>query len=861
LELSSIEQGEFTTGTWGVNIAKGTIGWTDHDADSHDGVFATLVFHVKDNAPAGDYTVTATYDEDDVFNQAGDNVYFDVIPGKVTVAAAETAYYLVGSMTNWQVDAAYKLSRNTAQTGAEEYYLDVNLAQGALLKIVKATGTNIETWYPDGMDNNYTVDYAHSGDVVVYFRPSANSSWNNFHEGGFFYISKLHTVVIEIDPAGSGSATISPEQPDWNATVTLSATPNDGYHYDHTEIYQKTSATTTQQVNLSDMNWNDSAKTFTMPDYDIVIKVYFAAHSWGTPTYEWAEDNSTCTATHTCAVCGLTETETVNTTYAVTTPPTTTTVGEGTYTATFTKQGFEQQTKTVVIPKIPTTVTIAYVDFRHGVTLQFDVLQITDGEEVPTPEFREASYANIYTYDDCRYDPDDMWTTSVSAFVTGDAVYVLKWINVYTVTFLDDSGVTLKTVKVDENGTIPANEIPTAEGCIYTWYEDSLPFDLNTTITRNVTLQAKVKVNVTIDPNNGDESYVVPVEKGATMSEPEQPINGDKVFAGWFNGDTEFDFSTQITAPITLTAHWNERPTATIGTRIEFADGAVQYNGTTPYVIWSHNAGIHEPAFTVVGEDDTVLTRDDYTFEYKENNKPGTGYIVVTMNEGSQYLAPAYRWFKIYLPASESLTVENVADGIRLTWAPVEDAAGYVIYRRAWSTTTNGWTSFERWYNVTGVTEWKDGFDNSHKVYAGTRYQYGVKAFFAERNDGFTGDSMGGGENKPSGNYNLGIVSPLKTTVRITTRTLTAVTSKDGKLTVKWAGSKVFTGYEVEVATDAAFESIVKTETIANAATYSKVFEGLTVGTTYYVRIRSYHMFENTKYYGGWSEVKNNTLQ
>ena len=580
------------------------------------------------------------------------------------------------------------------------------------------------------------------------------------------------------------------------------------------------------------------------------------------PTYEWAADNSTVTATRVCANDAThIETETVNTTYAVTTLPTTTTEGVGTYTATFTKQGFEQQTKTVVIPKIPTTVTIAYVDFRHGVTLQFDVLQITDGEEVPTPEFREASYANIYTYDDCRYDPDDMWTTSVSAFVTGDAVYVLKWINVYTVTFLDDSGVTLKTVKVDENGTIPANEIPTAEGCIYTWYEDSLPFDLNTTITRNVTLQAKVKVNVTIDPNNGDESYVVPVEKGATMSEPEQPINGDKVFAGWFNGDTEFDFSTQITAPITLTAHWNERPTATIGTRIEFADGAVRYNGSTPYVIWSHNAGIHEPAFTVVGEDDTVLTRDDYTFEYKENNKPGTGYIVVTMNEGSQYLAPAYRWFKIYLPASESLTVENVADGIRLTWAPVEDAAGYVIYRRAWSTTTNGWTSFERWYNVTGVTEWKDGSDNSHKVYAGTRYQYGVKAFFAERNDGFTGDSMGGGENNPSGNYNLGIVSPLKTTVRITTRTLTAVTSKDGKLTVKWAGSKVFTGYEVEVATDAAFESIVKTETIANAATYSKVFEGLTVGTTYYVRIRSYHMFENTKYYGGWSEVKNNTLQ
>ena len=202
------------------------------------------------------------------------------------------------------------------------------------------------------------------------------------------------------------------------------------------------------------------------------------------------------------------------------------------------------------------------------------------------------------------------------------------------------------------------------------------------------------------------------------------------------------------------------------------------------------------------------------------------------------------------------MTVENVKAGVKLTWAEVEGAAGYVIYRRAWSSTTNGWTSFERWNNVTGTT-WTDGSDASHKVYAGTRYQYGVKAYFAEKTDDVVNQTIGGAMD----NYNLGVVSPLKTTVRITTRTLSSVTSADGKLTVKWSGSKVFTGYQVQIATDADFENIVKDEKIATPTTYSKVYEeGLTTGTTYYVRIRSYHVFGTMTYYGEWSNVKSAAL-
>ncbi|MBQ4423144.1 MAG: fibronectin type III domain-containing protein, partial [Clostridia bacterium] len=184
-----------------------------------------------------------------------------------------------------------------------------------------------------------------------------------------------------------------------------------------------------------------------------------------------------------------------------------------------------------------------------------------------------------------------------------------------------------------------------------------------------------------------------------------------------------------------------------------------------------------------------------------------------------------------------------------------EGAAGYVIYRRAWSSTTNGWTDFARWDNTTETT-YLDGHDAAHKVYAGTRYQYGVKAYFARRTDPVAETQIGGNVNDPSGNFNLGMVGPLKTTVRITTRELKSVTAGTKQLTVKWGGSTVFTGYQIQYATNSAFTKGVKSFKIDNPKTVSTVIKNLKTGTTYYVRIRSYHEFNGMTYYGEWSNVR-----
>lgn len=290
---------------------------------------------------------------------------------------------------------------------------------------------------------------------------------------------------------------------------------------------------------------------------------------------------------------------------------------------------------------------------------------------------------------------------------------------------------------------------------------------------------------------------------------------------------------------------------------VKFDEGAVQYKGTTPYLIWNSASAPFEPAFTVYEEDgETVIPIENYDYEYKENTLPGTGYLFVYLKNG--YSGVAKLFFKLYLPATTKTWVENVADGISVGWMPVEGAAGYVIYRRAWNTSSSGWTAFARWDNTTETT-YLDGHDDSHKVYAGTRYQYGIKAYFERRTDPVSGEQIGGNVNDNSGNFNLGEVGPLKTTVRITTRKLVQVRSGNKELTVKWEASKNFTGYQIQYATDEAFTQNAVAIKIEDPATYWTTLKDLEAATVYYVRIRSYHIFENMMYFGEWSNVISQT--
>ncbi len=315
--------------------------------------------------------------------------------------------------------------------------------------------------------------------------------------------------------------------------------------------------------------------------------------------------------------------------------------------------------------------------------------------------------------------------------------------------------------------------------------------------------------------------------------------------------DESYDQTSDGNDPL-LKAEWHfqSAPIPVNNAKIVWNQNDVSFKGSTAYVIYNKKA--QTPRFSVTDANGTKIDAPNYTYEFKENTKPGTGYLFVTFTGNLTGSCSAS--FKIYLPATEWMTVENVAEGIKLTWAPVDGAAGYVIYRRARNTTTNQWTDFARWNNTT-ETSYIDGADSNHRVYIGSRYQYGVKAYFARRLDPIANQQIGGNVNDNSGNWNLGEIGPLKTMVRITTRKLISVTSGKQQLTVNWDASKNFTGYDIQLATDAAFTKNVKTERVDDWKTASKTIKGLKSKTTYYVRVRSYQKIDSMTYFGQWSNV------
>ena len=77
------------------------------------------------------------------------------------------------------------------------------------------------------------------------------------------------------------------------------------------------------------------------------------------------------------------------------------------------------------------------------------------------------------------------------------------------------------------------------------------------TITSNVaTIVVNPIYTVTFDSDGGSAVSAQTIENGKTATKPNDPTKEGHTFVGWYNGDTKFDFNTQITSPITLYAHW-----------------------------------------------------------------------------------------------------------------------------------------------------------------------------------------------------------------------------------------------------------------------------------------------------------------
>lgn len=100
-----------------------------------------------------------------------------------------------------------------------------------------------------------------------------------------------------------------------------------------------------------------------------------------------------------------------------------------------------------------------------------------------------------------------------------------------------------------------------ADGSLLTFHSDATDLmDAGATQLRQVFLVHRgIEFNVTFDAQNDTKPLVVTVAEGSPVAQPTDPTKAGYVFAGWWTdptGGVLWDFSTPITADMTLYAHW-----------------------------------------------------------------------------------------------------------------------------------------------------------------------------------------------------------------------------------------------------------------------------------------------------------------
>ncbi len=141
---------------------------------------------------------------------------------------------------------------------------------------------------------------------------------------------------------------------DFSSVTATRVCKNDPSHIE-TETADATYAVTKAATCTSAGEGTWTSKAFANEAFGIqtqTVTIEATGHKWSDPTYVWAANNKSVTATRTCINDpGHVETETAHAYYEVTTPATATTAGTGTWTsAAFINSAFEVQVKTVEIP-------------------------------------------------------------------------------------------------------------------------------------------------------------------------------------------------------------------------------------------------------------------------------------------------------------------------------------------------------------------------------------------------------------------------------------------------------------------------------------------------------------------------------
>ena len=121
-------------------------------------------------------------------NWNGNDIVFTVYNAKGGTPEPVANYYVIGSMTGWEVSEDYILTPNNEAEG-QEFMGEFTFAANDAFKVVK---NNKEVWYPDGIGNDFVISEA--GDYTVYFRPNGDGG-EGWHYG-YIYAAKKEATAI-----------------------------------------------------------------------------------------------------------------------------------------------------------------------------------------------------------------------------------------------------------------------------------------------------------------------------------------------------------------------------------------------------------------------------------------------------------------------------------------------------------------------------------------------------------------------------------------------------------------------------------------------------------------------------------------
>ena len=279
-EIAEVTGNATYTATYTSTVNEYTIMWVDGDGNTlktEQVAYGATLEVTAPEAPTKAHHEFAGWDRDIPATMPAENI---TITANWTPL---TEYFIVGTFTDpaWADGIDHGAIQLTQNPSSEtEWMADVNFAVNDGIKVVKTVGGNANAWYPDGMNNEYPVDQAHSGEAVMYFKETYDSGWNDF--GGYFWISKAHSITMVTDPADVGSFTVrmNNDQGDEVTTSTqgttlyVDVTVPDGYAISAIQWFDTNAQTPT--MNDIATSGNDAFK-FTMPDYDVTVKVTYEA--------------------------------------------------------------------------------------------------------------------------------------------------------------------------------------------------------------------------------------------------------------------------------------------------------------------------------------------------------------------------------------------------------------------------------------------------------------------------------------------------------------------------------------------------------------------------------------------------------